>query len=680
MSFWPHRHRHEVLVAVALLARRGEALPGGLRELGRDDPDLARHSAGLVARLERGEALAPALVAERLLSAADAATLGAEPAGVLDRILTRWSADRAGASLLRWYPLWLVAWWMLPGLLLAALVEGVARKPFPLMWAYSGHDPEWMTPDLAVAAAVLLGGALLISWAIRYRWLQLCGLPLVPGLRRALLARRLLDQAATGTVPAAWWTDRKIWHNSGWSEATQEADPATALIADGLLILGADDRPDWTQSHQRADDDVRRRLGPARALLTFGLVMSGLCGVACFLNAYEMVSLFDYDAVHLTGNRIFDLACLQVGLLVVIMLAQIPIALGRRVLTGWNWNHTWPRLAAQLATALERREDPLLALGNCHLVVPHHLRPHLEEACLELSAGGGDSLMTVLGRHGLVNPPQLPAALAAEQAGPEALVAWLHQEGASAPAISSALTQLQGQLLLCFLIISYLVAFVLPKFQYIFKAVLPGQEAPWSVHLMLAVFSTSWPWLVLVGLLLTGVLLHRRGWWPSQRQALRLHRGDLLVRGLAAGRSEADLAGILAFTWRRPPPALAATGPRGDWNRLLAISGWAAATPATLAEEVDRTRLRLHRSRARTIAISLVLVPILTALPVGVALHSVFASIAILNRSTIEMAGRTEAGTGRYMGVEIGGPRPVMIVPFFRQPLPLGAPSPGATP
>lgn len=673
MIFWPRRHRQEVLAAVVLLARRGESLPDGLRELGREDPDLRRLSAGLGARLERGEALAAALVAERLLTAREAATLGADPAGALERLTRRWVVDRSGAALLRWYPLWLAAWWMLPGLGLAAVVEGVSGQHFPLteLWGQG-----WLTPDLAVMAALALGFWALVSWALQHRWLQPLAFLLMPGAHHALLARQLLDQAAAGAVPASWWGERRLWHWTYGTRTTPAADPLAALVADRLLILAADGRPDWAQSHQHADEVVRSRLAPARAVLVFGLVLAALAGVADFLKLNQLMCLFDFRIMQVTGHSLLMMA----GLLAGIIALQIPVALGRWLLVGWHWNPAWPRVAGQLAAALERREDPLIALGGCHLLVPAGLRGRLDAACLELATGNGGSLMTVLGRAGIVTPPQRQAALAAEQAGSEALIAWLHQEAATTRAGGGVLAQLQVQILFCLFITTYLTIAVLPKFLHMFQAMGLRENAPWSLLMIMELCSSWWPYLLLGGLVAAGLVSHRRGWWPGQREVRRLHRGDLLVRGLAAGRTEADLAGILAWTWRSPPAGLLTAGPRGDWSRLLALAGWAGSTPATLAEQVDRDRLRQGRSLARSVALGLVLVPFLTAVPVALTLHSVFASIAAINRHSLDLAQQNPGGTGRYLGAVIDGPDPVMVVPFFRQPFPLAPPRPGAVP
>lgn len=660
MITWPRRRRHEALAALVLLLRRGEALAAGLSDLSQDDPDLRRLCAGLVARLQRGEDLGRALVAERLLRPDEAATLGEYPGGALERLTGRLAAERAGARLLRWYPLWLAAWWLLPGLVLTVVVEAVARHPFALLTLRQ----TCLSPGLALTAGLGLGFWLIVSCLLNHRWGQPLAMLLMPGARRALLARRLLDQAAAGPVSTSWWRERRLWHASGFEKAATAADPLAALVADHLLVLGTDGRPDWPQSFQRCDEEVRSRLGPARAVLIFGLVLAALGGFAQFLG---LQNLSDSALLGLSGESMLGLGALLGGL----VLVQLPLALGRRLLNGWSWNPAWPRVASQLATALERREDGLVAIGGCRPILPFGLRSRLDAACLELSAGQGHSLMTVLGRAGIINAAQRQSALAAEQAGSEALIAWLRQEGAVSAASSAAATQLQVQLLLFLFISSYLATFVLPKFSIMLSSLGLGAEAPWSLNLIRSVCSSWWPWLILGGLTVAGVISRRQGWWQGQREERRLQRGELLVRGLASGRSEADLAATLAWTWRTPPSGLDSAAWRGDWGKLLTLAGWGACTPATLAEAVDLDRLRHGRSRARVIALSLVLVPILTALPVGLTLHSVMASIAVINRHAMAMAQSDPGGSARYLGAVINGPHPVMIVPYMRQPLPL---------
>lgn len=651
------RHHHAVLAALLLLMRRNEPLAQGLRDLAHDDPQFAAGCAGLVARLERGEPLAQALVAERLLSRRDADLLGGAPADGLEQVVRRCARDQAGAALLRWYPLWLAAWWTLPCLLLTAVVETVSRHPFPMLHGGTG----WLTPALALLAAVTLAFWATVSWLLDQRWLQPLAFLLMPGARRALLARRLLDQAAAEPVTAGWWSGRRLWHLSGLQRCPAASDALAALVADRLLILGEDGRPDWRRSRARVDDEIRLRLGPARAMLHFGLVLSALSGFAAFMQLHGLFQLMPNPLAALTGGTLQAQAMLLAG----VALAPILPLLGGSLL-GWRWNTAWPQLAEQLATALARREDPLIALGACRPTVPFSLRSRVDAACLELSSGTG-RLMEILVRHGLVNPPQQRAALAAEQAGADALIAWLHQEGEAPTAGRAVLAQLQIQLLLCFAVTAYLTAYVLPKFVSMFRALRMTESAPWSLTVLLAIVSSWWPWIALGALAALAVVSFRRGWWPGQRAWRRVQRGELLVRGLAQGRSEADLAAILAWTWRSPPPGLETAGANGDWNRLLGLAGWSGCTTTTLPEAVDRARIRLGRSRARSLAICLVMVPFLTAVPVALTLHSVFASIIALNREMIVLAQREPGGSGRYPGVVIGG---LLYTPFLPpQPL-----------
>jgi hypothetical protein len=296
---WLHPDRADVLSALALVAKQGDALPQGFARLAAADPVLQPWIERLNPALTQGQALGATLRAKRLVTREQARyldRLGAERIAPALRAAAR--GDR-GVLRLTWfaayYPLVVVA--VLVGLpLLVAWVSDLGEIYDEMgvrMSAMSGFvlgTPWWQQVPVATA---LLGGMGLLCWTIN-RVLGLRAIPSLwaPATMRAASVCRVLQAVERSESEACeeWWL---LWllcvpvTNPELRQMIHEIpdeEIMTRLRRLGLLVE-VNGTVDWIASHDLARGRLlaaRRREYPwlAALLVAAGLFsfISGLFG------------------------------------------------------------------------------------------------------------------------------------------------------------------------------------------------------------------------------------------------------------------------------------------------------------------------------------------------------------------------------------------------------------------
>jgi len=320
---WLHPHRADVLAAIALAARRREALPEGLARLSEHDPLLRPWSRRLGPALSAGEALPHVLQRHRLIDDATAAamTRNSDAVAACDRAAADALAAPRGLLLISWFPVALVMVLLIP---LAALQVSGVLGMFEQMY----RDLNIRLPAITVMMLEsqwgggfmpLLGG--MAMWTLLGALRQLTGVRHITHLwwvevhrQAALLA--LVDAAIAGDdepvhldMPLdmvaglyyqfqdrppwhphwrTWWCLTR-WRASGpeWRAASEATTAADLLRTLGLLPHDAG-APALAALRETVRTRMVLALEPAvveaRALLMVGVAIGAFLGViALFL-------------------------------------------------------------------------------------------------------------------------------------------------------------------------------------------------------------------------------------------------------------------------------------------------------------------------------------------------------------------------------------------------------------
>jgi hypothetical protein len=241
----------------------------------------------------------------------------------------------------------------------------------------------------------------------------------------------------------------------------------------------------------------------------------------------------------------------------------------------------------------------------------------LRDAAVDLREGA--SLIETLDRHRLLPRECVEVGRAAERSGARALGDWFASlagpEPEARPQPVYGWSALPSAVLIV-AVIRFFIAFIVPKFEMIFRdlglELGRGMETTIAVARFLAHWETLW-WIALFVLSLVAMRLWSLAWWAPLR---RIQRGELLLAGTAAGKDEPTLAEELAASFARPPSALRRAGADGDFPGLCRACGLSASTPSELAVAVMRARERRLRLVARLRLAAAVLAPLILAVPV----------------------------------------------------------------
>lgn len=337
------------------------------------------------------------------------------------------------------------------------------------------------------------------------------------------------------------------------------------------------------------------------------------------------------------GQQVLALLVLGAGAVAIAALLLIPAwLLGR--LSGAA--RDWPLVAERIAGALERREPLDEALGNLWLMVGGAMRARLDEAMALDEPSPGRRLAAA----GVV-PAAQAAAIAA--AAPEDLPTLLRLSARDRE--DAPLRRLRGHATAVLLVIALFTLWQLSWSGPVLRMcneMMPGDSA--MENAMRLILVSQW---IAIGCAAFGLVLallwaggRRLGWWEALAGWDRLARALVLRRLLAAGVREGACAEHLASLSPRLRPRLAAAGERGDLPALLAAAGWRAGTPEALDRAFAAALECRRRRSARGVLIVSLLLPLVIAVPVGLAGGGFMLAMSAVQAPVTVLAGQSPGG------------------------------------
>lgn len=219
-------------------------------------------------------------------------------------------------------------------------------------------------------------------------------------------------------------------------------------------------------------------------------------------------------------------------------------------------------LAGRLAAALRQGAPLSTALNSCQLHIDAGSAQRLQ--AFQLALEDHHDVATAVTFSRLLPPPQQSLFAQIPSNKPNLLARALERYAAESPLTChsrSALGMVLGLLPILFIVWSFVVAVIIPKFEYIFieMAIELPLVTTWLVH-----FSRLLDHLGLLGLGLVVFMALAllwlptalRWWWHAwQPGSRRLQRGYLLLDGAALGLPESHLASLIGY--RQPHPTMA---------------------------------------------------------------------------------------------------------------------------
>ena len=679
--------RAECLSAVALVVGARMDPVKGLRSLVAQDPALAR--LGQVAdRCASGMTLAAALRAGGLIRARDAEVLAGLPPDTLAAALQRLAYAHAQTypdeNWSRWFPVWVILAATVPSLAIAAVVAAVSGTLYGGLWQTLGFTLPvlesargWFTQAAVVCAAVLIAA---VGWTLLRelpRWLAFLPLQLrtltrfSPRLAKAEATIDLLHALRAGRDPGRRFA---LWRRySGDRKGVRQmaaacgGDAAATLVGLGVVPCTADGRADWDVALGEWEGH-RARAAAALVPILVGLVaVAGLYGFLCWYtdpfsllkamwHALETAEQFDNprENAPLALAPAVELAVL-LGLSAVLTIVAHHLHMFAGVLRWLGGPASdWPLVADRVARALDAREDLDRVLAGLRLAVARPMRRRLATALAHPDPHPGRRLAAagVVPRAQATivanaDPADLPTLLRSAGAVPDdAPQRGLVSQAVVLLTLASLLTNLQ----------EYLLQTILPKFHTMFD----------SLHQDFAAITTLSHWaLRLVGItsavlavaILLATIAGRLGWGLAAGGWARLARGLVLRRLLAARSDETTIAQAIADLAPRRRARLAAAAHQGDLPGVLAAAGWPVDSPAALDRALADDCARRDRRRLRLTLLARLLLPVLVAVPVGLASSASWLAIVDLERTVASAGGSLQRPAGGA-----GGGTPAMVL------------------
>lgn len=302
----------------------------------------------------------------------------------------------------------------------------------------------------------------------------------------------------------------------------------------------------------------------------------------------------------------------------------------------FRWGHhpqATASICAALAAALRERRDVAEGLDALLPTLPLLYRRRLERALVRLRIGEG-TIVAPLAAARLLPPRLLRSLAAAEAIDRDALARTCALEadasGAHRPRSAHRPAAYGPYLVIFAAVLLFFSVFIAPKFEMIFDEL--GMPLPGSMQLVLGLIDSVFVFGIVSAagwalLALAAVKALVWTWHRLQPWTMRLRRGDLLLAGIAAGRSEPDLAAVLGTTWVDPPPRLERAARAGDLPALIACAGWRARSVEALVLAVRRARARRALVTTILAAVGTILIPVALAVPVYLFAHAMFETI-----------------------------------------------------
>jgi hypothetical protein len=645
--------RGELLSAVALVVASRQEPSQALRDLAEHDPALRRLSPVATA-VGLGWSLPAALRDAGLINAATASHLAGLPpertAAHLRRLASEDTGRPSPGLLARWFPVWAVLAAVLPSLLLMSVVCLMSGADFPGLYVlFTGRPPRGgMTEHLLMQAwlllPILMACVAAVWWGLgRMPWVHLIT-AIDPASERARLTAVLIEDARSGRHD--WETTARRWR---WLTGTPGRirqhlqlcghDLGLALASLGHVPPDRDGRRDW----QAADDEARGALHRAQA--------AGNAWLSAILIAMAITGFFVLSTHPLglgIGRILFHIswritrshgwidwfpvqfAIMALSAALVAVMAAWLVQVGRWCFVQLRGpGPDWPVVADRLARALDRREPLPSVVAGLTMQVGWPMRRRL------------DRLATVL--H---SEPHLGRALLAARVAPRGMAASLatatSQDLPAALIVAGPLRSAGSQVLAVWLptaavvagVIVYIQTRVQPHFlSMLLKTHVHADTAGIATANLLALVTllVAVPVILLVLVLIDRLGLRHIGW-------RRRWRGLLLRESLARKDGERAIAARLASTWRRPPARLLAAGEAGDLAAIARCCGWRARTAADLDRALNTDTIRRERRRSLRAVLAQLVLPLLTAGPVGLAAASVMLSMGAMLRGQIDTA------------------------------------------
>jgi len=657
---WLRRDRAAALAAVALVVGAGHEPVAALRALAAGDPGLGVLNA-LAARLHAGVPLANALVACRLFTSADAADLGLLPQDALTEALGQQAQQAARPrvvdALARWFPLWAVLAASVPCLAIGLVVRVVSGSDFGgafdfYRWPYVAPTPWWMQAAAVLVALTVVG---LWWWLLRITPVLRLATVFSHAGERAAQTSALLWAARAGRADESAWHRWADWCGDAHAREVAEnagGDAAAALVALGVLARRADGGLDWDDAladQQRARNRAADALQPLLLVTLAGLVVHGVVSWSTTgpSSGFDLGSLLPGSSwngplAHGLGS-VLTLGISAIIAVIVVHVLALGLAL-LRLLAGAG--RDWPLVADRVARAIERRDDPDVALRGLRLIVGRAMRRRLERALADREALPGRRLVAA----GVVPAAQARTIAAAEGAD---LPALLYLAAAPVDDHGMRAAVIQGGLVA--LLIALIAGIVAPAYEQLMRSTTAsgigfepalGMFSGQIVGLVSMGFAdwisagrTSALTLIAVMTLvvLVATIATRRGWlggWTT------LTRGLVLRRLLAQGADEATCARVIGIGSTRGDARARAAAARGDLPALMAAVGWPVATPAALDRAINAGLIARDRRRAQAGLLVRLVLPMLTAVPVALVSIGVISGFMSVERDGIARAQR----------------------------------------
>jgi hypothetical protein len=694
---WLSRQRAEVLSALALVATSRQALPEGLDRLAADDPLLRPWAQRLGADLRQGRPLAEVLRRHRLIGQADADALAADEragriADGLARVAEGQRAGVRGVLLVTWLPVW-AAVVMSLGFIVAsgaawAYMEQVGG-PVHLAQLVGVRAPDVTWQD-GVAHMMSAVAIIAVAWWLLGRMpvLRHVRALVYPTIHRQVALVDLLRQArgAAAALPIGaslcvrieamiWWFAwrpgrlpawRWRWHHwmllTRHRLAVRQRAGLRALRTDGMLAddltahlvaVGAVETasPAAVAAAQRREEDRLRRM-MASAVGQVVLLLAALAALALMLGVMgplsdHVLALADADPWSSrpppsdTEVMVWIVVRPLLWLGGALMVCLVACSLWSEAARWFGRAATWRSAAAVLSWTGRTGASPSEALSaQAHACRGAHAA-RLHDAASRLDRG--EPMIEALAGARLLPRSALGAGRAASDLGPQAMAAWLAQNGSALQGDDRhavEIARLFAELLVAYAITAFLAIFIIPKIQMIFYDL--NVPLPDMMIVVISVSDAVADGLLPVSILVV-VLWAGLRWLPwrlpmPDLASPRLPRARLILAASTAGRSESDIATALAQTFRRPPPTLQAAGQAGDLPGLCAACGWRVPSLAALAAAVSRAEAAAAQ-RIRMLGLVVYTAgPLLLAAVVGTVVIAVMQTLVSMVITLTELA------------------------------------------